>query len=253
MKKVIMIIMAICLMTVAIVGCGGAGVTPGGAGADVEPHPMPTPDVIDGAPDVDDGQGLDIDGGAITLPGDIGGDFYGEIGQPAFISVTGVVVNIETIGDLKHVEVEDTDGRTVIFVLSDETVFPFSTDFAVGDEITGWYDAFMPMIMIDPPQYTIAVLASRMGDDKNITVDRFFAWGEDGMGQMISADETFVFMTNEKTEIVLADGQDFSDGDLNNRKIVVIYGPSSRTMMEITTAEKLIVLFESVLPLARGG
>jgi len=243
MKKALMIILAVGLIGVAAVGCGGAGVTPSGAGADVEPHPMPTPDVID------DGSDIDIDDGGITLPGDSGAD-YGDIGLKAFMSVTGIVVSVETIGELTNVEIEDAEGNPAVFVLSDETIFPFSTDFAVGDEVTGWYCANSPMIMIYPPQYTIVVLSSRMGDDRNIKVDRFYAWGEDGMGQMISSDEMFVFTTDENTEIILQDGEDFSQGDLNNRRIVVIYGPSMRSIPEQATAEKLIVLFEDIAPLA---
>lgn len=157
MKKVLLILTSICLMTVAVAGCGGIGVTPLGVGADVEPHPMPTPDVIEDAPDVNDGQDLIIDDSGITLPGDNGVQ-YGEDEIPPFLSVTGIVVNIEIIDDLRYVEIEDADGNTAILVLNDETVFPFSTDFAIGDEVTGWYDAFAPMIMIYPPQYTILVL-----------------------------------------------------------------------------------------------
>ena len=242
MKKILMILMAICFMTIALVGCGGTGIVPSGAAGDVEPHPMPEVDPEDGANDLI----IDEDN---NLPGENDGPFFGEAGLPEFISVTGIIVSIEIINDLTHVEIEDADGNTAILVLNEETVFPFSTDFAVGDEVTGWYCANSPMIMIYPPQYAIEVFVSHMDDDKNIAVDRFHAWGEDGMGQMISSDEMFVFTTDENTEIILQDGEDFSDGDLNNRRIVVIYGMSTRSIPEQAVAEKLIVLYEGVMPL----
>ena len=124
----------------------------------------------------------------------------------------------------------------------------FSENVVPGDTVTGWYCAQSMIAMIYPPQYPILVLSSRMGDDNNIKADRFHIWHEVDMGQFISSDEMFVFMTDENTEIVLQDGQDFSDGDLNNRRIVVIYGPSTRSLPEIATAEKLIVLFEAITP-----
>jgi len=236
MKKILLILMVIGLLTVAIAGCGGAGIVP--AGADIEPHPMPEVDPID------DGQDLIGDCEPTPEPN------YGDGVVQEFLNVTGIVVSIETINDLRHVGIEDADGNTAILVLNDDTVFPFSKDFAVGDEVTGWYSANTPMIMIDPPQYTILIFSSHMGDDRNIKVDRFHAWGEDGMGQFISSDEMFVFTTDENTEIVLQDGQDFSDGELNNRKIAVIYGASTRRIPEQATAIKLIVLFENIMPFA---
>jgi len=242
MKKILMVLTAVCLMTIAIAGCGGSGVTPSGAGAVVEPAPMPTPDAI-----IDDEEkDVIIDEGE---QGNDGGD-YGDAELPAFLSVTGIVVNIEIIEGLRHIEIEDADGNPAVFVLSEETVFPFSPDFAVGDEVTGWYDSFKPMIMIYPPQYTIVVLASRMGDDRNITVDRFVASDISHAKYLVSQDGMFAFTTDENTEIVLEDGQDFSEGELEGRKIVVIYGISTRSIPGLATADKLIVLFEDISPFA---
>ncbi|MCL2820705.1 MAG: hypothetical protein FWD38_07735 [Oscillospiraceae bacterium] len=241
MKKILLILMGIVLLSVAAIGCAGPEIVPGASG-DVEPHPMPTPDVI-----IDDSQDLTDD---TNTPEPNDGSQFGDIGQQVFMNVSGIVVSIETVEGLTHVEIEDTDGNPAILVLSDETVFPFSAEVAIGDTVQGWYCANSPMIMIWPPQYTIEVLAVNMSDSQNIKVDRFHAWGEDGMGQFISTDEMFVFMTDENTEVVLQDGQDFSDGDFNNRRIVVIYGPSTRSLPEIATAEKLIVLFEGISPFA---
>jgi len=245
MKKVLMILTAACLLSVAVIGCGGSDVDilpQGAAGTegDVEPHPMPTPDVVDGAPDVNPDD--------LNTPNPYEGTQYGADGMPAFISVTGTVVNIEIVDGFRHVEIEDADGNTAFLILNEETVFPFSENIVPGDTITGWYCAQSMIPMIYPPQYPILVLSSRMGDDNNIKADRFHIWHEVDMGQFISSDEMFVFMTDENTEIVLQDGQDFSDGDLNNRRIVVIYGPSTRSLPEIATAEKLIVLFEAITP-----
>ena len=249
MKKILLIIMAVGLLTVAVVGCGGPGVAATGTGGvgiepypidDVEPHPMPEVDPID------NGQDLIID--CAPAPGTNDGSDNSGDGLKALLSVSGIIVNIEIINDKKHIEIEDADGGTAILVLDDETVFPFSRDFAVGDEVTGWYCAYSPMMMIYPPQYTILVLSSRMGDDRNITADRFHISDISADKYYISQDGMFMFNTDENTEIILADGQDFSDGVLDGRRIVVIYGPSTRSIPEQATAEKLIVLFESIAP-----
>jgi len=240
MKKILLILMVIGLLTVAIAGCGGTGIIP--ADADVEPHPMPEVDPI--------GDGQDLNGNDELNPELDDGANYGDEGQQEFISVSGIVVSMEIINDLRHVEIEDAEGNTAILVLSDETVFPFSTDFAVGDEVTGWYCATSPMIMIYPPQYTILVFSSRMGDDRNITVDRFNASDISHAEYLISQDGMFAFTTDENTEIILADGQDFSDGELEGRRIVVIYGASTKGIPELATASKLIVLFETAVPFA---
>jgi len=244
MKKFVLILLSVGLLAVAVVGCGGTGVTPGGAAGNVEPAPMPEADPVEDAPD------LVIDDGDAVLPG-IGSDILpGNDGAIAFMSVSGIIVSVEIIEGLTHVEIEDTDGNPAILVLNDETVFPFSTDFAVGDEVTGWYCANSPMIMIWPPQYAIEVFSSRMGDDRNIKVDRIHASDISADRFFISQDGMFMFNMDDNTEIVLQDGQDFSDGDLEGRRIVVIYGASTRSIPEQATADKLIVLFEGITPLA---
>ena len=68
---------------------------------------------------------------------------------------------------------------------------------------------------------------------------------------MISEDGMFAFKTDENTEIVLANGDDFSGGDIEGRRIAVIYDISTRSIPEMATASKLIVLFEDIMPL--GG
>ena len=249
MKKVLLIIMAIGLLTVAVVGCAGQGVDlpiqPSGAGDDVQPHPMPEADPIE------DGQDLG-DNSEPTPEPNVGSD-YGDAEIPEFMNVSGTVVNIETVNDLRHVEIEDADGNTAILVLSDETVFPFSENIAIGDTVTGWYCANSPMILIYPPQYTILVLSSRMGDDRNIAVDRFHISDMSSDKYFVSQDGMLMFNVDDNTEIILADGQDFKDGDLDNRRIVVIYGPSTRSIPAQTTAEKLIVLFEGIVPVFGGA
>ena len=246
MKKALFILLALSFLMVTAVACGGSEVTPG-AGSAPAPAPAEEPDVIE---DLDTGNEDDtaLEDVDIVLPGE-GEDHFSDTNHPYYLSITGVVAGMEERDGLRRIEIEDMDGNPAILVLNDETVFPFSTDFAVGDEVTGWFEANAPMIMIWPPEYSIAVLASRMGDDRNIKVDRFNASELSHEKYYISQDEMFMFSTDDNTEIILADGEDFKDGLLEGRRIVVIYGRSTRSIPEQATADKLIVLFESIVPL----
>jgi len=242
MKKILLVLLAAGLIVVSTVACAGQGVTPA-AGGDV--GVVPLPDIID--PDEEDPGDLIIEDDGIDLPDQGGNNFDEAISE--YFSITGIVVNMEERDGLRRIEIEDLDGNPAVLVLNDETVFPFSTDYAVGDEVTGWYLTNMPMIMIWPAEYSVDVLVSRMGDDRNIKADRFVTWEADTTeGFMISQDGMLAFKVDEDTEIILADGQDFQDGSLEGRRIVVIYGISTRSIPEQATADKLIVLFEGIVP-----
>jgi len=84
----------------------------------------------------------------------------------------------------------------------------------------------------------------------NIKMDRFYRWdAHSDENYMIAENELFAFRTDENTVIILEDGEDFSDGDLEGRNIIVIYNVSTRSIPEMTTAKILIVLFEGIMPL----
>jgi len=249
MKKILLILLAICLFTVSVVACAGQDIGPvGAAGADVgivPPIGELDPDEDDWNLEPDNSLSIDADR---PLPGD-GGIDHNDKGLPAFISVTGVITNIEIIEDQTHVGIEDINGSPATFIVSEETVFPFSTDFAEGDKVTGWFRSDLPMRMIWPAQYPISVFVSQPGDERNVTVDRFFAWDVDFTeGYLLSQDKMFAFKVDDNTEIILEDGQDFTDGILTNRNIVVIYGLSTHSIPEQALAMKLIVLFEDIAP-----
>ena len=255
MKKTILILLAAGLLVVSVVGCAGTGIIPevGAAyGSDTMEDNLEDAleETLDDDQDmiIDDGSDIIFDDIHIVLPGE-GGDFHIDTTIPHYLPISGVVVYIEEIDGNIHVTIEDIDGNPAILVLSQETVFPFASGFAAGDTITGWYRTDKPMMMIWPPQYDIVVLVAGVSEDVLIKVDRFHAWDDNTEGYMLSQDGMFAFITDENTEIILADGQDFKDGELDGRRIVVVYDISTRSLPELTTARKLIVLFESIMPL----
>jgi len=253
MKKMILIILAAGLFAVGV-GCGGSDVpVPVAAPAQDVPvaEPVPLPDVVEELPgDVIEGDGSDIIfDGDIILPGE-GEDFNTDTTIPEYLFISGTIEAIEEVDSYTHITIQDTNGNPAVLVLAEDVVFPFSDTFDVGDEVTGWYLSNAPMIMIWPPQYNIVVLSAGMPDGSNIKVDRFHKWEGNPDGMMISQDEMFAFSVDANTEIILEDGQDFSDFDFElNRRMVVIYGISTRSIPEMATADKLIVLFETAIPL----
>jgi len=164
-----------------------------------------------------------------------------------YFSITGIVESIEETENGIRVTIEDSNGNPAVLVISENTVYPFDTDISEGDTVTAWYATNRPMIMIWPPQYTVEVLSVNAPEGSNIKVDRFETM--EGSDMMLSQDQMFAFDVNEDTEIILADGTDFTDGDIEGRRIVVIYGRSTRSIPEQATATKLIVLFEDIVPL----
>jgi len=165
---------------------------------------------------------------------------------PYYLSITGTIVSIGETENGYRVEIEDADENPAFLNITDRTVFPFVSELEKGDKVTGYYLANAPMIMIWPPQYNIAVLVNGMPEAQNVAVDRFSPMeGQEGL--YLAQGGNLAFRVDDNTEIVLADGQNFSDGDFAGRRIVVIYGISTRSIPAQTTAIKLIVLFEDAV------
>jgi len=257
MKKTLLLLLAAGMIASVAVACAGpdVGSEIGAVGAEDTIGIVPLPDVIDEdeVPEddaiINDGSDITFDDINIVLPGE-GGGFGLDGNIPEYFHVTGEITSIEVIDGVSNVLINDTDGNEAVLMIDADTVFPFADTFEVGDVVTGWYLTNAPMRMIYPPHYSTAILAAGVPDGVNIRADRFNSWTENTQeGFMLSSDEMFAFRTDENTEIVLEDGQDFSRGDLENRRIIVIYGISTRSIPEQATADKLIVLFENIMAL----
>ena len=247
MKKTLLIVLSVGLIAGAAVACGGAGVTD-------EPNPaadiVPVPEYIE--PDnellnINDGEDevCDTD---IILP-DVGGGNNFDSSIAAYFSISGEIISVEEISGLIHIRIIDLDGNEAVLVPSEDIVFPFSDSFEVGDVVTGWYLTNAPIAMIWPPQYTVSVLVAGAPDDVNIKVDLFHTWEDHTDDYFLSQSGDFAFNIDDNTEIALEDGVEFIGNDLNNRRIVVIYGISTRSLPEMATAIRLIVFYEGIMPL----
>lgn len=128
---------------------------------------------------------------------------------------------------------QNKEGEVVNFIATPETYTVNSNHLNIGEQATGFYDMQAPTVLIFPPQYHAVVLAGeRMGE--NIAVD-YFDWN------LISGDRTLKINPSRRTQIFMENGLPFG-GSITDRNLIVIYGPSTRSIPAQTTPERIIVM-----------
>lgn len=156
--------------------------------------------------------------------------------QSYFNSFTGVVKKItdrEGVKGSKMIYVINEEGLEANIIVSDDTYIVNNAEIMTGAVITGFYESNAPMIMIYPAQYNAKVVAVQ-SQAENVKVDMF---GKD----LVSADNTLKLNISDATEIISQTGKSFK-GDLAGGKLVVLYGPSTRSIPAQTNPIKVIVL-----------
>ncbi|MGE7091837.1 hypothetical protein ACQKII_10375 [Lysinibacillus sp. NPDC048646] len=158
-----------------------------------------------------------------------------------FKSLRGIVTQLndfaigqngEGEGCYKLMGVEDGTGGIVNFVVSPSTYFVNQEIVTLGDWITGYYDGDAPVPMIYPPQYR-ALVVVKESNNQNVKVDFF-------NNQLVSSDGQLQLNLSPYTPIFLKNGQPFSKNPAN-RNLIVIYGPTTRSIPAQTTPYEVIV------------
>lgn len=169
--------------------------------------------------------------------------------QPFYLSFTGTVKELDDSkeGVLKAF-VENEDGMQANFILSNNTYYVDNVKIEEGTEITGYYESGRPMILIFPPQYTIDIVAP-VFNDVNIKADKFD-------GDLLSSDKTLKLNISEDTEILWENGTQIYwfakpsifdlETALSNRKLIVFYDFTTKSIPAQTTPNKIIVLSQHV-------
>jgi hypothetical protein len=145
-----------------------------------------------------------------------------------WINATG-----EGLGCYKLMSVENVDGTLVNFVVSPGTYFVDHVMVAVGDMVTGFYDANAAVPLIFPPQFRAIVMA-RDTPYQNVEVDYFNS-------QLVSSDNKLRLNIAPCTQIVLENGQAFTRNPAN-RNLIVVYGFTTKSIPAQTTPYKIIVM-----------
>lgn len=156
-----------------------------------------------------------------------------------FQAITGVIQKISdhgTKGDMKFITIEVSEDNIVNIVLSNRTYLVDETALEEGMEIVAFYDAMKPVILIYPPQYNAEAIAV-VEEGRTVKLDRFDE-------ELISSDGMLKLkVSEEETEVISEDGLPFT-GELTDRKLVVTYGVSTRSIPAQTTPSQIVVLNE---------
>jgi hypothetical protein len=125
------------------------------------------------------------------------------------------------------------EGLEANIILSKDTFIVDNVKFKEGDNITIFYDATRPMILIYPPQYSaeVAVLTPK---DQFVKYDLFD-------NDLVSSDGTLKLLISDDTKVVLKDGSVYK-GKLKNQRLVVFYTISTKSIPAQTHPDKIIVV-----------
>lgn len=155
--------------------------------------------------------------------------------QPYYRAFAGKVMKIADYGSegAKMISLESAEGLPANIIVTPDTYVLDNAPITQGSLVTVFYDASLPMIMIYPPQYVAEVIV--VGEiHQNLKVDVFDQ-------DLVSADNTLKLNLAETTEILTPDGKDFI-GELANKKLLVIYGATTKSIPAQTIPTKIIVL-----------
>lgn len=148
------------------------------------------------------------------------------------ISDFQIGINGEEDGCYKLISVENGAGGIANFVVSPTTYFVDQAMVAVGDRVTGYYNANAPIPLIYPPQYPALIMVKHT-PSQNVKVDYFNS-------QLVSSDGQLKLNLSPSTQILMPNGQAFSK-NIVNRNLIVIYGPATKSIPAQTTPYKIIV------------
>ncbi|HHX57222.1 MAG TPA: hypothetical protein GX710_04310 [Clostridiales bacterium] len=158
-----------------------------------------------------------------------------------FKPFSGIVTKISSFftgdaeleGCMKLMEVKNRNGEIVNFVISPATYFVNSVVVEVGDGVTGFYDTNAATPLIYPPQFRAIVMAKN-SRNYNVKVDYFNELLE-------SSDGTLRLNIARSTKLTMVNAQNIT-GRITDRNLIVLYGPTTRSIPAQTTPYKIIVL-----------
>ena len=166
---------------------------------------------------------------------------YGGIKMTSFGSFYGIITmisdlrlgNSQSMGCYNLITVQSNNGSIVNFLITPTTYFVNHAIMSVGDLVVGFYDLNAPVPLIYPPQFQ-AIVMSKLMPGQNVKVDYFNE-------ELLSSDGTLKLNISPFTQIVLENGQIFN-GIPANHDLIVIYGPTTRSIPAQTTPYKIIVI-----------
>lgn len=158
---------------------------------------------------------------------------------PYYIALTQQVKEVTVENGRTHIALGEKE-VTAYFNVADSTYLANGAEIKAGDTITGYCKANVPMIMIYPPRYTPDVIVVQREGAKTIHADYFDE-------NYVSSDGTLRLDPKTIASIKYQDGRAFP-GDCRNRKLVVTYQGSTKSIPAIPLSPEVIVLGGDVPP-----
>ncbi|KXH81936.1 hypothetical protein [Sporosarcina sp. HYO08] len=154
-------------------------------------------------------------------------------GTVTAINDFGITPTDENGGCYQLFTVDNGSGSIVNFVVEPTTYFVDHTMVRIGDRVTGFYDADVPVPFIYPPQYRTIVMA-KYSPNRNVKVDFFNR-------NLLSSDGQLKLNLSPQTKILLTNGQAFRRYPAN-RTLVVVYDFTTKSIPAQTSPTSIIVL-----------
>jgi hypothetical protein len=155
-----------------------------------------------------------------------------------YTPIVGVITNISTMNPQSGcflnltVQTEGAPGGIVNLIISGSTYVLNNRQLQVGDRATFFYNTQAPVPLIYPPQYTV-VAAAYTPHGLNAAFDVFNS-------MLTNSDTSLILNMSGRTMLTLSNGQLFN-GDLGGKLLLVIYGPTTRSIPAQTTPTQIVV------------
>jgi hypothetical protein len=156
--------------------------------------------------------------------------------RKGFAVLNGTISKISKTDGLKTYFIK---GSEKFYIAEKQNTFYLDGEVKVGDKIIAFAEERATARKL--PVYNAAVIAKLLAD-RSVKTDRFDE-------NLISSDGKLKLNPGENTEIILQNGESFPLDGLANRKLAVVYGAATKSIPAITTPDKIVVLFEDVVPL----
>lgn len=158
-----------------------------------------------------------------------------------YLSISGTIISIDafpistndTSACILIIGVQSQNRDLNYFILDQNTYFVNHITLKKGDYITAFYDSTVPTPLIFPPRYRAVVITAPLRHSF-VKVDYFNE-------NLISGDGQLKLNIGPRTRILLPNNQTYL-GHLGNQDLVVIYGPSTKSIPAQTTPIEVIVL-----------
>lgn len=161
-----------------------------------------------------------------------------------FIPVEGVITEIrpqQEGADNYWISITTDKGSPAHLVVGKDTFFDegVKEKLSPGQKVTAFYKSGTPMLMIYPPQIPVSLITVP-NEHQFVIADVFDKQG-------INTTKKLQIKPGPSTKIVLEDGSDFK-GSLENRKLIVYYGVTTKSIPAQTVPDRIVVLFEKAVP-----